>query len=491
MKKTLLSIITLLFLSQLAFSQQQALSGLKINKPTSWSGTVIVEGDITVMKNGVLTIEAGTKVLFSPKMDKTNSGKDKTRCELIVKGSLIVRGAGDRKVVFSSNSKSPRMGDWYGISIGNPKQPSVIDNAVIEYAYNGIMVKKSNPVIKNSQISLNYNAGILCEVKSKPRISKNIISENGYGGIICGLGAKPILSHNLISLNEIGVVALSLSQPNLGNLKKGKDYNEGQNNIFENTEYDLYNHTNLPLFAENNSWGSNRNLDARIYDSGEDSQYGIVDVQPIYRQANLDELIFLAQETQETLLAENTASSEQEGTAQNQEPQAAKIQQDNSTAPAAAPLLAASNTAANTPAGNISGNSDNAEAKAEEKKPEEIIKPPVNTSTASERPLATLEQKPVKPQINYDQIFLEHFLDSRKKILKKVSPKVKSFGPKGRVIIRATIGRDGKVESAKIVKGLSEHYDEISVTAAEQFVFTAGKVKGVPVKFYTNIMFEF
>ena len=152
MKKNFLTIIISIFIFLNAYGQQQVISGLKITKPVTWSGTIIIEGDVTVENQGRLTVEAGTKILFRPQTDKTGSGNDKTRSELIIKGSLVVKGQMERKVTFSSMSKEPRMGDWYGIYIGNPKQMSIIDYAIIEYAYNGIMIKKSNPVIRNSHI---------------------------------------------------------------------------------------------------------------------------------------------------------------------------------------------------------------------------------------------------------------------------------------------------------------------------------------------------
>lgn len=495
MKRVFLTIIIVLFISDVALSQQQVLSGLNIDKAVTWSGTVIVEGDITVGKKGRLTIEAGTKVLFAPQTDKTSGGKDKTRSELIVKGSIIIKGEMDRKVTFTSNAKKPRMGDWYGIYIGNPKQIAIIDNAIIEFGYNGIVVKNSNPVIRNSRISLNYNAGILCEVKSQPKVNKNVISENGYGGIICGLGAKPILSDNLISLNEIGVVVLSLSQPNLGNLKKGKDYNLGQNFISDNSEYDLYNHTKLPIYAENNSWGSSGSLADRIYDSGDDAQYGVVDALPIYKKANLDELIFIAQENTQQASPETAETNEPVAEVQNPEAQQVTAAGQNKGEKSAQKPVLAENTPPTLPAGNNADQNSNKQPVQEEKKNEAqeiaVSTPPVNTSMETERPLATLEQKPAKPQINYDQIFMENFLDARKKIIKKVPPKINTFGPKGRVIIRAIVGKDGRVEQADIVRGLNDNYDEISLEAAKQFQFTTGEVKGVPVRYYTNIFFEF
>ena len=495
MKKFFLTIITILIICPNLFGQQKVISGLKINNSVTWSGTIVIEGDIIVEKNGLLTIEAGTEVLFKPQVDKTNSGNDKTRSELIIKGNLIVKGHSKGKVTFSSMASEPRMGDWYGIYIGNPKQTAIIDYAIIEYAYNGIMIKKSSPVIRNSQIHLNYNSGILCEVKSEAKITKNIISENGYAGVICRLGSKPVLSSNLVSLNEIGIVAFSMSQPNLGNMKRGSKYNPGENNIFENTEYDLYNHTKLPLLAENNSWGNNSDLNSRIYDSGEDGQYGAVDVLPVFSESNLDELILVAQQTSEVRPAANRINRDDNNSAvaaSNNQSFAASTQNQNATTEQPKPLLAAGlipNTSTST-----SGTNGNYGENTEEQKNKvaEEIDPPAIAQLETERPLASLEQQPAAPEINYNQIFLEHFLDvGTKKILKKVTPKVRFFGPKGRVIVRAVVDKNGKVEEASVVKGLTDHYDQVSVSAAEKFEFATGKIKGVPVKFYTNILFQF
>ena len=93
---------------------------------------------------------------------------------------------------------------------------------------------------------------------------------------------------------------------------------------------------------------------------------------------------------------------------------------------------------------------------------------------------------------NFNQIFLEPLLDGGSiETIKKVIPRITKSGPKGRVIIRAIVDKNGKVEEAKVVKGLNEYFDEVSLSAAEKFEFSTGKVKGIPVKFYTNIAFEF
>lgn len=464
-----------------AFGQEQIISGLNITNETSWSGKIIIEGDVIVNKNARLKISPGTQVLFRANIDKTNSGKDKTRSELIVKGILIAQGRVDRKITFSSASNKPRMGDWYGIQLINSKQPSIIDYSLVEYAYNGITVKKNNSVIRNSQIGLNYNAGISCEVKAKPTISKNIISENGYAGIITSLGAEPVLSFNLISQNEIGIIVFKTSLPNLGNLQKGKNYNLGQNNIFENTEYDLYNHSDNQLIAENNSWGAENNIENHIF--------GPVDVQPFYKQQNIDALFQIAQEAQSKPIAENTEIQQQAVP----DKQAASTSLQNNTPDKQVenkPLLTANNPAVPLVTENNS-NSSSAEKEDEKEKDNEkriVPDPIVNVNT--ERALATTETKSIQPQIDYNQVFMEPFLDSRKaEIVKKVSPKRNFFGKKGRVIVRTVVDRNGNVESASVVKGIDENADNLSKEAAMQFKFKPGTVKGVPVKFSRNISF--
>lgn len=482
MKKFFLStILSFLFFPDHIFGQQIVISGQTISQSTTWSGTVIIEGDVTVLKNVRLTIEPGTKVLFRPQMDKTGSGEDKTRSELIIKGALKVDGKpGPRgNVLFSSAAKEPRMGDWYGIQLINNKERSLINYATIEYAYSGLIIKKNNSIIRNSQILLNYNAGVSCEVKAEPKIIANYISENGYAGIITSLGARPVLANNIISSNEIGIIAFKTSQPNLGNLQKGSDFNEGHNRILDNIEYDFYNHSNEKLYAENNFWGSNQgNLQSRIY--------GVVDYQP-FGENNFNEFLEINQQSSLATLAETVAVPKQQPIAEVKSK--LSVPPINNQPKKKAPQINPINNPLITTEDIPRAQNENEATEIKE----EIVPLPVNTLN-SERPIATLKQKPLEPQINYDQIFLEHFLDNRKgEIIKKVAPKVSTFssGLKGRIIIRAIVDINGNVETASVIRGLDGKSDDIALVAAKQFKYKPGSVKGVPVKFFTNILFEF
>ena len=90
----------------------------EISTDMTWSRTVTVGGDVTVMPRATLTIEKGTKVQFLANRDDDGDGHlDNTRSEFIVKGRLIASG-GD--ITFgSANLIDPSRTDWYGIRVEN------------------------------------------------------------------------------------------------------------------------------------------------------------------------------------------------------------------------------------------------------------------------------------------------------------------------------------------------------------------------------------
>ena len=472
-------------------AQERILNGLTISKTTVWRGTIRLKGDVVIKKNAKLIIEGGTKVLFEPYTDATNSGKDKTKSEIIVEGILDVQGDINGKVIFTSASDNPRMGDWYGITIINPSVASIIEYAVIEYAYNGISTKRSHPRIRKCQIRYNYNAGLLFEVKSNPKVVENIISENGYAGIICKLGSKPVLTGNLIALNQIGVVIFSMSKPNFGSLSKGQNYNIGMNDIHDNEEYNIYNHSSAEIFAENNSWGSTSitAIKKKIFDRIQNTKYGSVKVQPLLQtEQNKTNLMALAQQspvpsTQPDKISSSTPPAQQPSQSQTNNSSAVK----EAAAAGAMVAKASSEQGAGTTA---------AEQSKVTKKETSAQKRIANTAPVAIPLKKKKKVEPAAPAIDYNQVFLEPFLDSqRRKIKHSVVPKVSESMRKlkltGRVIVGVVVGKNGSVESARILRGLNAFYDATCLDAAKAFKFHPGTVKGVPVRFSTSLFFQF
>ncbi len=492
-----LALVLVFAISTLSLAQIEVITGKNISGNVRWHGTKIIRGDVTIMPSARLVITPGTKILFSANSDAKKSGNDKTKSELIIKGVLIAQGDVGNKIIFSSESSSPRMGDWHGIVFHKVTEQSILDYCIVEYAYDGITIKKSKVQVSNSEIRYNYHSGLSIEVKSNPKISSNIISENDYAGIICTLGSYPMLSDNLITSNSMGIVVLSSSQPNLGRMQKGDAYNPGRNRIMQNEEYDIYNHSSKGIFAENNLWSSERLLDVaqNVFDNRDDGKYGVIDYNPLFKKEvavdTVDNLLLLAQYNQNPN-APNLTTTNQENTEELENPEAQlpeEIQAGNlnveSIVVEDSTLILKPNDLLSTP----SLNSSNIETE-----------PPI---LASSQPKAEVlvtnqptQQNENEPQIDYNNVFLEAFLDAGKKeYIQKSKVKVNEIlrltMQSGVVRVLVIVSRNGRVESAQVLKGVNDVLDNAALEAAKKFKYKPGTVNSRPVKFRTIEVFLF
>lgn len=521
------------------FAQTQTIDGQTINQTVSWSGVVKITGDVVVAPTGILIIEQGTKIIFDAQRDNKKSGDDPTRCELLVKGVLLAKGAANNKIVFTSSAKSPRMGDWYGIQIASSRQGSEIEYAIVEYAYDGITIKKSSPQITNSHIRYNYNSGLTIEIKAKPKLIANVISENGYAGIVCRLNANPFLSENMIALNQIGVIVFGKSQPNLGFLQEGENYNIGQNTIINNEEYDFHNHSSRPIRAENNSWGTTNlaDINLQIYDAADESKYGSVDFEPVLGSSRnaVNRILGNLYASNEPPAGSSSPPAQTRTSSRNQEPdqrQTEPIAENTNTASQRTVSTNATNGESNPTNTETSDNTsmpvinqpeaitsanpndrqirvdtenkgenisnlplDNAAERTEKATPLLATNDNVGSENTNQGAEATEVKEPAEPEINYNQIFFDGFLDEKKKIIKQVAPVISDSrtqpNVRGQVYVRVIVDRAGRVETAHAVRGINEYYDKKSEDAAKKFLFKPGKINGRLVKFQTMLLFKF
>jgi len=486
--KKLIFVFASLFFVQNGFSQNLVLDGGKFGGNLHWSGKVTIRGDIVILPTGRLVIDPGTEIRFAPVSDKSKSGTDKTRCELIIRGSIIAKGKLGEKIKFTSLAESPRMSDWYGIQFLHIKTQSIIDFCVIEYAYTGLTIKNSAVQISNSEIRYNFHSGITAEVKAKPTIARNIISENDYAGVICSLGAIPVLTENLITLNRIGLVAFSSAQPNLGDLRNGANYNPGKNRILENEDFNIYNHSNKSIFAENNAWGTTQNAEIvkKLFDKNNNSKYGNIDFQPLMiaagEESNLDNFLLLTQNIEsQTPQRTNSISAVN--------PQQQRLTENDLISNEQEPLT---QTNQNENKSDTTSIDENLVLETlHEQEPLLASARPEETNDNIYTPIEELAQ-----QINYDEIFLEPFLDNgnkqyiyRGKI--KMNEVIRSVMRSGEIRIRVVVRKDGTVESAKIMRGINEVLDNVAMETVQHFRYRPGKLNGIPVRFSTMEVFVF
>jgi len=143
----------------------QGKSGIIVGQET-WSGTVILGGDITIKPGGSVKILAGTVVKSIGAYDDQAGGANSSRVELIVDGGeLRVEGDVNNPVVFTTTGVA---GDWYGIRIVKQAAGISIRNCIIDKAINGLEVLSVQPdalpAIEALTVQNSTNVGIYIKV---------------------------------------------------------------------------------------------------------------------------------------------------------------------------------------------------------------------------------------------------------------------------------------------------------------------------------------
>ncbi len=473
----LMPVILLVFTFVFQAMSQNYISG-EITKNTRWRGKIYINGDVTVPQGVVLTIEEGCNIYFAPKTDVTMSGKDKERSELIVNGILRARSADPvRPITFTSSAPKPQMNDWYGITIKNFFDQSLLENCIVEFAYKGLTCYGSSPRVSGGEFRFNHHSGISCEVKSNPLLQNIIILGNGFSGINCELASNPVITGCTISENNFGVVIFSRSAPDLGTAPATGSKSAGRNRISNNFDFDIYNHSSEKINAQNNLWisASSRDIAAVIYDNQDNSSYGAVIYRPVYSERR-NALPYASSVA--TLSPPGTTAVSSDTVPVNAR-QSQIAANDSMTAPEQivqpGSSLVAANTTAETPVMSTSSIPDTFYAYRESR-----VKsaPPVQ------------ENPPVLEPM------LEAFLDNGKRQYMQrtapVYPEIyRKTGTEGDVLIEVIVDRLGTIDEYRVLKSDGDLFTEAAVEALKKFRYKPGLYKNEPVRFKIIERFRF
>ncbi|MHB8894638.1 MAG: right-handed parallel beta-helix repeat-containing protein [Candidatus Geothermincolia bacterium] len=179
----------------------------------TWSGTIELEGDVTVPAGVTLTILPGTTVSAPKLVDATFGGTDPARTELIVQGNIFAEGTAAAPILLTSSGGG--RGDWYGlraygsarlkdITIENGQtgvtfvadaaadelivqEATVRNNAQDGLAMSGAGTADTVVTVANSVVSGNGTKGISVNTQGtvplRPTFSGNTVANNGQAGI--------------------------------------------------------------------------------------------------------------------------------------------------------------------------------------------------------------------------------------------------------------------------------------------------------------------
>lgn len=285
----------------------------KLTADTTWSGTVIVNGDIYVPPGVTLTVLPGTTVKFK-RIDETSDqnlfGIESPyypEAELIVRGRLLAKGTEDDVIVFTSAEVDARPKDWGAINFLGA-DGSVIDHCKILFAYNGVHAHGSAATVTNSEIA-KCGVGVSFkkeeETKTAPwfgKTSKMVVTHNRITNNKGGVGfrnAGGLVAHNLIEDNKFfGIFAkenstVEVTANQITGSKKGVYLYQARgikvhgNNIYDNADYNVAvaEAQDYDLDFSGNWFGTINpaRIDEKIFDKKDDSDLGAINYLPFLK----------------------------------------------------------------------------------------------------------------------------------------------------------------------------------------------------------------
>ncbi|MBU0674658.1 MAG: right-handed parallel beta-helix repeat-containing protein [Proteobacteria bacterium] len=282
---------------------------------TTWSGQVLVNGDVYIPPGITLTIEPGTTIRFKrieETSDQNMFGIDSPyypQVELIIRGRLLARGTPKKPIVFTSAEIDPRAADWGALNFLGTED-NIVEYAKILCAYNGIHAHGSSVRVAHSEFVKN-GVGVSFKAEEETpgvpwfgKRSNLVITENLFSKNKGGIGFRNSdaeITHNEIRDNTFFGIwpkennKVSVRFNEITNNKKGVYLYQAQgvvfdhNNIYDNRDYNIAmaEAQDFPVEAANNWFGSrNREkIDELIFDNQDDSEMGVVRIDPILEKA--------------------------------------------------------------------------------------------------------------------------------------------------------------------------------------------------------------
>lgn len=482
----LLSVLVLSFLAAILHAQNiQYVSG-NIVQDTRWSGQIYIDGDVVVQKGVTLSIDSGSRIVFKARQDKLQSGSSTDRIEFVVLGKLLARGKPrNARIIFTSDATEPLMNDWHGIVLKNPNEPSLLQHCVIEYAYKGVTCYGSSPVIEESEIRFNYIAGVSCEVRANPIIRNCRIFGNDFAGINCELASSPVIENSWIIQNTNGVIVFDRSQPDLGRNPGVEGGSIGQNHIQNNFDYNIYNHSSMDIYAQNNSWNTTDEQLIRqsIYDRDKNPAYGRVLVSPIFRERQAIASSGFQQPQQQRSSFSPDPESQQIPLAQT------PAGTDASPEPPPETTTPLESESVDTSGAGEESSAGIAETPLQTAAPETVF-------LIREVPATEVPQAEAEPEFQLEEPVIEGLLDAGKRqYIRKVAPEYPRIyqmtGYEGVVLMEVVVGRDGIVQSYRILRSDGEHFTRAAEEAIVKYRYKPGTFKNKPVSYVIVERFQF
>lgn len=186
---------------------------------TVWKGRILIDGQLRCPPDSRLIILPGTLVEFTRK-DSNGDGIGENGLQ--IQGQLIAKGTPEQPIIFRSNAREPRRGDWDAINIlGGDLAQNLLEYCRIEDAYRGLHFHFSNVAINHLVLRNNYRGAQFQESLVR-------VSGSSFFGNKSGIQARD--SEVTFTDNE---VIDNLNGANFFRLDLTADHNTFGNNLWD------------------------------------------------------------------------------------------------------------------------------------------------------------------------------------------------------------------------------------------------------------------
>ncbi len=245
----------------------QLLQDLVISEDTSWSGNILIDGKVEVLRGATLTIQPGTDIAFKYRDADRDGLGDGT---LIVKGELRAIGTPEQPIRFRSARPNPEPGDWLEIAVDFSRGVHFRYCELRDSAYT-LHAHFTHGIVEDSHIHQNIDG---CRIGQATFEFRNNLIEKQTGKGINFRNSRLSIHHNLIRDNVAGIFLFENDQA----------FTITANN-FQNNQH----HLRLGDFFTNdvslqgNWWGSSdlAEIAPLIYDRKLDPEIGQVTIAPV------------------------------------------------------------------------------------------------------------------------------------------------------------------------------------------------------------------
>jgi cysteine-rich repeat protein/parallel beta-helix repeat protein len=157
---------------------------------TAANSPYLVQGDVTVIAGETLTIQQGVTVQFAT-TDSQGAGRNTSRPELTIAGTLKVQGTAASPVTFQSQSATSA-GSWYGIVFTSTSTGNVLENAVVQHATYGVQYEGPASGLTVTGGTYTTNSYGIAGSAGSMAIDGATISASSYGLYLSGAGAATV-----------------------------------------------------------------------------------------------------------------------------------------------------------------------------------------------------------------------------------------------------------------------------------------------------------